>query len=126
MLKFGVPSASVLALQLLAQAQGTTTYTLPGRTEIIRNLTVFTSSLSWTTRPDHGDYALCIEAERRLTTVLDEILDPTPHPVDSQQPEAEGPGSSSSTTFDSLFENFDFVNMPAPGLGLFTEDIPWP
>lgn len=128
MLSYGVPSASVLALQLLQQNQGSTAYVLPGRTELIRNLTVFTSSLSWITRPDHGDYALCIEAERRLTAVLDEILEPTPRPQQQQQqrqPEVASLDNSTSTTnFDSLFEGYDFMGMP--GQGFFADNMPWP
>jgi hypothetical protein len=126
MLSFGVASASVLALQLLHENQGSTAYVLPGRTELIRKLTVFTSSLSWITRPDHGDYALCIEAEKRLTAVLDEILDPTPRPAAQQQSDVAGMDSSSSTNFDSLFEGYDFGGMSIPGHGLFAENMLWP
>lgn len=121
MLSYGVASASVLALQLLHQNQGSTAYVLPGRTDLIRKLTVFTSSLSWVTRPDHGDYALCIEAEKRLTAVLDEILDPTPRPA-----EVASMDSSSSTNFDGLFEGYEFVGMPMPEHGFFAENMPWP
>jgi hypothetical protein len=119
MLSYGVASASVLALQLLHQNQGSTAYVLPARTDLIRKLTVFTSSLSWVTRPDHGDYALCMEAEKRLTAVLDEILDPTPRPAMDMD-------GASSTNFDGLFEGYDFVGMPLPEPGFFAENMPWP
>ncbi|CRG87130.1 Peroxisome proliferation transcriptional regulator [Talaromyces islandicus] len=121
MLSYGVASASVLALQLLHQNQGSTAYVLPGRTDLIRKLTVFTSSLSWVTRPDHGDYALCIEAEKRLTAMLDEILDPTPRPA-----EIAGLDGASSTNFGEVFAGYDFVGMPLPEDGFFAENTPWP
>lgn len=130
MLSYGVASASVLALQLLHENQGSTAYVLPGRTELIRKLTVFTSSLSWITRPDHGDYALCIEAEKRLTAVLDEILDPTPRLNPNLNVVPAGMDSSSSTTtttnFEGLFEGYDFVGMSMPEHGFFAENMPWP
>ncbi|OJI85332.1 hypothetical protein ASPTUDRAFT_54974 [Aspergillus tubingensis CBS 134.48] len=78
-LYYGLPSASVLILELLHQNQGIGTYTtaLP-RAEIIRNLSVFISCLSWVARPGHGNYHTCKEAERKLSHILDQVLDPQP------------------------------------------------
>ncbi|GKZ31655.1 hypothetical protein AbraIFM66950_000344 [Aspergillus brasiliensis] len=79
LLYYGLPSASVLILELLHLNQGIGTYTtaLP-RAEIIRNLSVFISCLSWVARPGHGNYHTCKEAEKKLSHILDQVLDPQP------------------------------------------------
>ncbi|PWY80263.1 putative C6 transcription factor [Aspergillus sclerotioniger CBS 115572] len=79
LLYYGLPSASVLILELLHQNQGLRSYTtvLP-RAEIIRNLSVFISCLSWVARPGHGNYHTCKEVERKLSHILDQVLDPQP------------------------------------------------
>ncbi|THC89211.1 hypothetical protein EYZ11_011346 [Aspergillus tanneri] len=78
-LYYGLPSASVLMLELLHQAQdaGLRSIILP-RAELIRNLSVFVSCLSWVSRPSHGNYQTCKEAEKKLSHILDQILDPQP------------------------------------------------
>ncbi|PYH92072.1 hypothetical protein BO71DRAFT_432238 [Aspergillus ellipticus CBS 707.79] len=79
LLCYGLPSASVLTLELLYQNQGLGTYsTVLPRAEIIRNLSVFVSCLSWVARPGHGNYHTCKAAERKLSHILDQILDPQP------------------------------------------------
>ncbi|RAL01769.1 putative C6 transcription factor [Aspergillus ibericus CBS 121593] len=79
LLYYGLPSASVLILELLHQNQGIRSYStaLP-RAEIIRNLSVFVSCLSWVARPGHGNYHTCKEAESKLSHILDQVLDPQP------------------------------------------------
>ncbi|PLB53164.1 putative C6 transcription factor [Aspergillus steynii IBT 23096] len=78
-LYYGLPSASVLTLELLHQTQdgGPSTIVLP-RAELIRNLSVFVSCLSWISRPSHGNYQTCKEVEKKLSHILDQILDPQP------------------------------------------------
>ncbi|KAE8377294.1 hypothetical protein BDV26DRAFT_293376 [Aspergillus bertholletiae] len=78
-LYYGVPSASVLTLELLHQTQeaGPHSVMLP-RAEIIRNLSVFLSCLSWVPRPTYGNYQTCKEAEKKLSHILDQIIDPQP------------------------------------------------
>ncbi|KAF4760534.1 hypothetical protein N7455_002161 [Penicillium solitum] len=85
-LTYGVPSASVLLLELLRQSHepGPHAVTLP-RAELIRNLSVFISFLSWVAGPGHGNYHTCKEAEKKLSRILDQLLDPQPvqqHVVD--------------------------------------------
>ncbi|KAH8702479.1 putative C6 transcription factor [Talaromyces proteolyticus] len=123
MLYYGVPGASMLAIHLLHQNQGSTTFVMPARTEVIRNLTVFVSSLSWITRPTYGNYALCKEAEKRLTAILDEILDPTPHHPPGS---AIASSSPSNLNMDSLLEGYDFDGMAMPAHGYFFDNMPWP
>lgn len=48
------------------------------RAEIIRNLSVFLSCLSWVPRPTYGNYQTCKEAEKKLSHILDQIIDPQP------------------------------------------------
>ncbi|KAJ5514051.1 Acyl-CoA N-acyltransferase [Penicillium fimorum] len=85
-LTYGVPSASVLLLELLRQSHepGPHTVSLP-RAELIRNLSVFISFLSWVAGPGHGNYHTCKQAEKKLSRILDQLLDPEPvqqHVVD--------------------------------------------
>jgi hypothetical protein len=51
--------------------------------EIVRNLCVFTSNISWVTRPSHGDYNICKDAEQRLSNILDDYLNQTPSSSES-------------------------------------------
>ncbi|KAJ5132444.1 hypothetical protein N7448_006602 [Penicillium atrosanguineum] len=78
-LTYGLPSASVLLLELLHQSHqpGPHSVVLP-RAELIRNLSVFISLLSWVSRPGHGNYRTCKEAEKNLSRILDRLLDPQP------------------------------------------------
>ncbi|CAG7917568.1 unnamed protein product [Penicillium olsonii] len=85
-LTFGVPSASVLLLELLRQSSEPGPHAVPlPRAELIRNLSVFVSFLSWVAVPGHGNYKTCKQAEKKLARILDQILDPQPvqqHVVD--------------------------------------------
>lgn len=80
-LYYGLPSACVLAFEILRQNQtpGPHPLVLP-RSEIIRNLSVFVSCLGWVASPspNHGNNAICKEVEKKLSRILDEILDPVP------------------------------------------------
>lgn len=78
-LTYGLPSASVLLLELLHQSHdpGPHRVFLP-RAELIRNLSVFISLLSWVSRPGHGNYHTCKDAEKNLSRILDRLLDPQP------------------------------------------------
>ncbi|KAF7593608.1 hypothetical protein BBP40_011126 [Aspergillus hancockii] len=78
-LYYGVPSASILTLELLHQSQGIGSHPVPlPRAETIRNLSVFLSCLSWVRRPTYGNYQTCKEAEKKLSHILDQIIDPQP------------------------------------------------
>ncbi|KXG48764.1 Acyl-CoA N-acyltransferase [Penicillium griseofulvum] len=85
-LTYGVPSASVLLLELLRQSHEPGPHTVPlPRAELIRNLSVFISFLSWVAGPGHGNYHTCKQAEKKLSRILDQLLDPEPvqqHVVD--------------------------------------------
>jgi hypothetical protein len=120
MLDYGLPSASVLAIELLHQSQGigAPIVSFP-RTEIIRNLTVFVSSLSWSARPTQANYSICIEAERKLSQILDAILDPTP--TATNQPK----GTTVDPALDNFFEGYDFGSMDLPRQNYFVEGA-WP
>ncbi|KAH8699248.1 putative C6 transcription factor [Talaromyces proteolyticus] len=81
-LYYGLPSACVLAFEVLRQTQNPEAHRLPSvhlpRSEIIRNLSVFVSCLAWVASPSpsHGNYAVCKEVEQKLSHILDQILDP--------------------------------------------------
>lgn len=69
----------MLLLELLRQSHepGPHAIALP-RAELIRNLSVFVSFLSWVSRPGHGNYHTCKEAEKKLSYILDQLLNPKP------------------------------------------------
>ena len=83
-LTYGLPSASILLIELLHQSHAPTTHAVPlPRAEIIRNLSVFVSLLSWISRPGQGNYRECKEAEKKLSRILDRLLDPQPVQADT-------------------------------------------
>ncbi|KAJ5643826.1 uncharacterized protein N7484_006333 [Penicillium longicatenatum] len=82
-LTYGLPSASVLLVELLHQSHEPGPHPVPlPRAELIRNISVFVSLLSWVSRPGHGNYHTCKEAEKKLSRILDQLLDPQPVQAD--------------------------------------------
>ncbi|KAI9368876.1 hypothetical protein BJX61DRAFT_536878 [Aspergillus egyptiacus] len=78
-LYYGLPSASILAFELLRRTQEAGPHpAMPPQAELIRNLSVFVSSLSWVARPGQGNYRTCKAVEKKLSEILDQILDPQP------------------------------------------------
>ena len=76
---YGLPSAGVIAHELLRQIKQPQSYN-PGipRSETIQNLSVFNSSLQWAARPGDGNYELCTRARDHIARILDGILSPNP------------------------------------------------
>lgn len=73
------PAAGVLALELRRCTIGGTS--LPdtvSRADVIRNLSVLTSSLEWLVLPGDGNHKLCGELNKLLAMVLDEVLNYQP------------------------------------------------
>jgi hypothetical protein len=82
---YGLPPSALLAIELLRLQQaspGQCQVRLP-RAEIIRNISVFISSLEWVAKPDDGNYDLCQGARQLLDSILNAILDS--HPASSEQ-----------------------------------------
>jgi hypothetical protein len=75
---YGLPSASLLAIELLRQQQHRSVNINLPRSEIIRNISVFISSLDWVAREEDGNYLLCQGARQMLEKILDAILDARP------------------------------------------------
>lgn len=79
-LYYGIPCATLLAQDLRrSRSQGSRE---PSASQVIRDLCVFVSVLSWVVSPDHGDYRICKDAERRLSRMVDDLLDPLPTNTD--------------------------------------------
>lgn len=75
----GLPSAGVLAIELLKQEQRgvyLTSDILP-RSETIQDLSVFISALA-AVGPGEGNHAICNQGRRALKRLLDKILSPDP------------------------------------------------
>ena len=82
---YGLPPSALLAIEILRQQQaspGDPQLRLP-RAEIIRNVSVFISSLEWVAKPDDGNYDLCQGAKQLLESILNAILDS--HPTSTEQ-----------------------------------------
>ncbi len=78
-LPYGLPCADVLAAELLRRPPQSPFPLGPRvRAEIIRELAVYTSCLSWVPRRGGSNYEFCLEAQGRLTRVLDRILEAAP------------------------------------------------
>ncbi|KAJ5953163.1 hypothetical protein N7454_000059 [Penicillium verhagenii] len=115
-LTYGLPSASVLLVELLHQSHepGPHNVALP-RAEIIRNISVFISLLSWVSKPGHGNYHTCKEAEKKLSRILDQLLDPQPVQADMVHDVTSG---LSSFLDWSNYNAWDFTEY-FPGAGGF-------
>ncbi|KAJ5760855.1 hypothetical protein N7520_008011 [Penicillium odoratum] len=115
-LTYGLPSASVLLVELLHQSHepGPHTINLP-RAELIRNISVFVSILSWVSRPGHGNYHQCKDAEKKLSRILDQLLDPQPVQADMMHDVTSG---LSSFLDWSNYNAWDFTEY-FPGAGGF-------
>lgn len=91
----GLPSAGVLAIELLKQEQSRIyTPTILPRSETIQDLSVFISALA-TVGPGDGTHATCNQGRRSLKRLLDKILSPAPVLAINTvvtQPEAAGVG----------------------------------
>lgn len=75
-LPYGLPSAEVLTKELLRRPSlGTDpAETRLPRAEIIRELTVYTSCLSWAARPGSWNAEFCKEVKAKLIRILDQII----------------------------------------------------
>lgn len=118
-LTYGLPSASVLLVELLHQSHepGPHAVVLP-RAELIRNISVFISLLSWISRPGHGNYQTCKDAEKKLSRILDHLLDPQPVQADMVHDATSGLSSfldwSNYNSWDFNSEYFPGVDVLAP------------
>ena len=80
MVLYGLPTAGVLALELLQQKQSQLRSEHPPRTQafpsskIIQELSIFISSLRYVHSPGDGNYALTEQARKTLQRILDKVL----------------------------------------------------
>ena len=78
MIYYGIPSASVLAIELLRQRQHPTRFlVLLPRAKIVQNLSVFNHFLS-TVNPINGNHVACARIHRVIQRILDQILEAVP------------------------------------------------
>lgn len=76
MVKYGIPAAAVLAIEMLRQEQNTTSSAIAfplHRSETIQNLSVFVSCLG-TAEPEANGYQSCQRGRRFFKRILDMIL----------------------------------------------------
>nr|OQO20119.1 hypothetical protein B0A51_10020 [Rachicladosporium sp. CCFEE 5018] len=83
----GLPSAGVLAVELLKQEQSRQyAQDILPRSEIIQDISVFISALA-AVGPGEGNYGICNQGRRALKRVLDMVLSP-PAPIPAAQQQA--------------------------------------
>jgi len=80
-MRYGIPSAGVLCMELLKFANGARgTQAQPvlfSRSEVVQSLTMFRGFLDWI-RPNDGNYQLCRRLRQVIGGILDCVLDSTP------------------------------------------------
>lgn len=73
---YGLPSAGILALELLHHSQNKPQagfIDFP-RSEIIQKLSNLVSSIDFIVRPTNGNYGICGQAKKMLQAILDTVL----------------------------------------------------
>ncbi|OJJ46840.1 hypothetical protein ASPZODRAFT_131731 [Penicilliopsis zonata CBS 506.65] len=81
---FGLPSAGILAIELLRQTQnprprpGETPFP---RSEVIRNLSILASHMQYLVLPQKGNYEICQQGRKVISHILDLVLAPRPDPT---------------------------------------------
>ncbi|PYI28987.1 hypothetical protein BP00DRAFT_349824 [Aspergillus indologenus CBS 114.80] len=78
-LQYGLPSVQLLCTEMLHRSSTSPLTGVPGfsRAELIRELTVYVSCLSWVARPGSGNFEFCKQVKAKFTRILDEIIDPS-------------------------------------------------
>ncbi len=143
---YGLPSAGVLALELLQQSQSrshTHSHHQPKstsfpRSEVIQNLSVFVACLGSIHTEGDGNHNLCIQARRMLQRILDTVLSPqeapatqlnvqsllTPASTDYSAGESGGEGMFDFSWMDNAEFDADFwMNLPDHPLLMGSENI---
>lgn len=111
---YGLPSAAVLAIDLLKQEQSRQyTPDLLPRSETIQNLSVFISALA-AVGPGEGNHAICNQGGRALKRLLDKVL--SPEPVPSRQ--------ANAGNFDQIDFGTDMTGLSFP-TGNDAEFLQW-
>ncbi|KAF7596683.1 hypothetical protein BBP40_000606 [Aspergillus hancockii] len=105
-LPYGLPSAELLAMELLHPSNSPSAPSHPRlpRAEIIRELTLYISCLSWVARPGSGNFGFCKRVKAKLTRILDQIIDPsyaTPSSNDNRGATASNVSGSYPESLDS-------------------------
>lgn len=130
---YGLPSAGVLALELLqqSQARGHASKQFP-RSEVIQNLSVFVACLGSMHTEGDGNYQLCLQARRMLQRILDTVLSPQepaapPNPQTILTPsstEFGGDGIYDFSWMDNAEFDADFwMNLPDHPLLAVSENV---
>ena len=130
---YGLPSAGVLALELLKQKQSQLRSEYPPRAQafpsskIIQDLSVFISSLRYVHAPGDGNYALTEQARKTLQRILDRVLtmdsggsgsslqgDPLPSPISNSSllPDNNGSGIDFSWMETAQFDTDFWMSLP--------------
>ncbi|KAI1550377.1 C6 transcription factor [Pyrenophora tritici-repentis] len=110
MLFYCSPTAGVLALELRrCTIKGIPLPSTISRADVIRNLSVLTSCLEWIVLPGDGNHKLCLEFNKMLALVLDEVLNYEP-PANGVQANRGDTGASDDN--DTLMAGQGFFDMP--------------
>ncbi|KAJ5201679.1 uncharacterized protein N7498_006342 [Penicillium cinerascens] len=108
----GLPSAGVLALELLRQFQNPHPYPLFPRSEIIQNLSRFAADLEHTVCRQAGNHEICQQARNVIRHILDRVLSGPPSGAtmphsNENAVEAAGNNTSNFVPMDWLAGDFN-------------------
>lgn len=82
--KYGLSSPGVLGLELLWQSRrrsrpaAIASPSTP-RSEVIQNPSNLVAQMKSAVQPEHGNYALCLQAQKAMQRILDRVLQPEPY-----------------------------------------------
>ncbi|CRG91999.1 Isoleucine--tRNA ligase [Talaromyces islandicus] len=94
---YGLPSAGVLAIELLRQSQTIDPNPSFPRSEVIQNLSRFAADLEYVIWPHAGNYEICQQARKVLRHILDRVLSAPP-----AMPVAASSSSAAEIDFASM------------------------
>ncbi|CRG89088.1 Regulator of drug sensitivity 1 [Talaromyces islandicus] len=105
-LPYGLPSAEILTKELLRRPSldnGPAETCLP-RAEVIRELTVYASCLSWVARPGSWNAEYCKEVKGKLIRILDQIINSSNKPIHLEEDgeSKDGQGSANRDLGDMM------------------------
>lgn len=101
---YGLPSAGILALELLHQSRNKPqagSIDFP-RSEVIQKLSNLVSSIDFIVRPTNGNHGICGQAKKMLQAILDTVLS-----TEHDQPEIDENNEAPKTLDTFMGEGLD-------------------
>jgi hypothetical protein len=123
-----LPSAGVLALELRrCTRQNVPLPNTVSRADIIRNLSVLISCIEWSILPGDGNHRLCIELNKMIALVLDEVLNyqPPAHDIQGEGEEGTLPGLGPEYFDIPMIDGMEPIPMESEALLDWLDNANW-